>query len=119
MNKPKHTYTRRAADTASLSIPSIKPLLVSALLAFMLALGLSPAYGAEPPGDPAASTVNINAADAETMATVLVGVGNSRAEDIVRYREQFGPFTTVEQLTEVKGIGNSTLEKNRAAIKLD
>ena len=97
----------------------IKQFIISALLAIALALGLSPAFGAEPDSPPAATTVNINDADAETLAAVLVGVGESRAEDIVRYREQFGPFTTVEQLAEVKGIGTSTLDKNRAAIKLD
>jgi competence protein ComEA len=97
----------------------IKPIFLSALLACSLALGLSPAYAAEPDKPPVATTVNINDADAETLAAVLVGVGDSRAEDIVRYREQYGPFTTVEQLAEVKGIGASTLDKNRAAIKLD
>lgn len=119
MNDTNQTPTRRANDKKSLPILSLKSFLVSAALAFMLALGLSPAYSAEPRGEPVASSVNINDADAETMAAVLVGVGDSRAKDIVRYREQFGPFTTVEQLAEVKGIGTSTLEKNRAVIKLD
>ena len=63
-----------------------------------------------------AKTLGVTAAG---ILAVLVGIGQSRAEDIIRYREQYGPFTTVEQLAEVKGIGNSTLEKNRAAIKLD
>ena len=65
------------------------------------------------------STVNINTADASALAAGLNGIGTSRAEDIVRYREEFGPFTTVEQLTEVKGVGASTLEKNRARITLE
>ena len=43
----------------------------------------------------------------------------SRAEDIIRYREAYGPFTTVEQLAEVKGIGPATIDKNRAVITLD
>lgn len=116
MKKPLQNPINRAGDH---SVLPIKPLLFSALLAFALALGLGPAYGAEPAAAPAVTTVNINDADAETLAAVLVGVGETRAEDIIRYREQFGPFTTVEQLTEVKGIGRSTLEKNRAAIKLD
>ncbi len=53
------------------------------------------------------------------MASGLNGVGRSRAEEIIRYRETYGPFKTVEELTEVKGIGKSTLEKNRAVITLD
>lgn len=116
MKKLTQTSTHRVSAPAALPL---KSLVFTALLAFAMALGLSPAYAADPDNPPAASTVNINSADAETLATVLVGVGDSRAEDIVRYREQFGPFTTVEQLAEVKGIGMSTLDKNRAAIKLD
>lgn len=64
-------------------------------------------------------TVNINEADAETLSARLIGVGKSRAEAIVRYREEFGPFFTVEDLLQVKGIGESTLERNRARIVLE
>ena len=66
-----------------------------------------------------ASTVNINKADASALAAGLKGVGMSRAQDIVRYRETYGPFASVEELTEVKGVGAATLEKNRAVITLD
>ena len=66
-----------------------------------------------------AQTVNINEADAETLSAQLIGVGKSRAEAIVRYREEFGPFFTVEDLLQVKGIGESTLERNRARIALE
>lgn len=67
----------------------------------------------------APSTVNINSADAETLAAALQGVGHSRALEIVRYREAYGPFTAVEELADVKGIGQSTLAKNMQVIKLD
>ena len=66
-----------------------------------------------------AATVNINVADAATLAAALNGVGLSRAEEIVRYREAYGPFSSVEELAEVKGIGEATLEKNRTVITLD
>jgi competence protein ComEA len=66
-----------------------------------------------------AETVNINVADAETLSRQLVGVGQSRAEAIVRYRDEFGPFFTVEDLLQVKGIGKSTLERNRQRISLE
>ena len=68
---------------------------------------------------PAVATVNITAADAQTLAAGLTGVGQSRAVEIVRYREAYGPFASVEELTEVKGIGKSTLEKNRTLITLE
>jgi competence protein ComEA len=57
-------------------------------------------------------TVNINTATAETMAQNLVGVGLSRANAIVAYRENYGPFYSAEELSAVRGIGKSTVEKN-------
>ncbi|OFE11997.1 hypothetical protein PHACT_01610 [Pseudohongiella acticola] len=62
--------------------------------------------------------VNINTADAETLALALDGVGETRAMDIISYREQNGDFETVEQLQEVSGIGPATLERNRSRILL-
>ncbi len=64
-------------------------------------------------------TVNINKADAETLAATLTGVGISRAEAIVRYREEFGPFFTIEDLQQVKGIGPGVVEKNRERLRLE
>lgn len=63
--------------------------------------------------------VNINEADANTIANILVGVGASRATAIVQYREEHGPFTSLEQLLEVKGIGESTLMNNRDKILIE
>lgn len=65
-----------------------------------------------------AGPVNINAANAETLAKELNGVGLSRAQAIVDYRNQHGKFNSVDELANVKGIGVSTLEKNRDNIKL-
>jgi competence protein ComEA len=67
----------------------------------------------------AAATVNINTADAQALAANLKGVGEARAMEIVRYREAYGPFSTVDELAEVKGIGQSTVDRNRAVITLD
>lgn len=64
------------------------------------------------------SQVNINTADAETLAMALDGVGMTRAQDIVEWREQNGDFETVEQLQQVRGIGPATLERNRDRILL-
>lgn len=63
-------------------------------------------------------TVNINQADAETLAAVLKGVGIKRAGLIVEWRETNGAFVALEQLLEIKGIGARTLEKNRNKIQL-
>jgi competence protein ComEA len=46
------------------------------------------------------------------MAQNLVGVGLSRANAIVAYRENYGPFYSAEELSAVRGIGKSTVEKN-------
>ncbi|CNI25460.1 ComEA family DNA-binding protein [Yersinia vastinensis] len=64
------------------------------------------------------SQIDINRADAEQLAQYLNGVGRKKAEAIVSYREQFGPFTEAEQLLEVPGIGPSFLEKNSTRIKI-
>ncbi|MDA0979302.1 MAG: helix-hairpin-helix domain-containing protein [Proteobacteria bacterium] len=63
-------------------------------------------------------TVNVNEADAQTIADTLVGVGLSRAQAIVDYRNAHGRFYSAEELTAVKGIGESTVEKNLSRITL-
>jgi competence protein ComEA len=66
-----------------------------------------------------AGPVNVNTADAETIAAELQGVGLSRAKAIVEYRKANGPFKTADDLIVVKGIGEKTLELNRANILVD
>jgi competence protein ComEA len=65
----------------------------------------------------AATPVNINKADATTIAKSLDGIGQSRAKAIVAWRDAHGPFKKVEDLGQIKGIGKSTLERNRDAIR--
>lgn len=60
--------------------------------------------------------VNINTADAATLDRVLNGIGPAKAEAIVVYRKANGPFRSIDQLASVKGIGLSTIEKNRDRI---
>lgn len=66
----------------------------------------------------AATPVNVNTADAQTIADSLDGVGMSKANAIVDYRKAHGPFKTVEDLGNVKGVGASTLQRNHDAIRL-
>ncbi|TVS18277.1 MAG: hypothetical protein EA417_03865 [Gammaproteobacteria bacterium] len=63
-------------------------------------------------------TVNINQADAATLAEALHGVGLARAEAIVRYREANGGFMTPEELANVSGIGLATVDRNQARIRV-
>lgn len=67
----------------------------------------------------AADPVNINTASAEQIAMTLKGVGPAKAQAIVEYREEKGEFVSVDELTQVRGIGPATLEQNRAFIVID
>lgn len=65
-----------------------------------------------------AGPVNINTADAETIARELNGVGLEKAAAIVEYRAKHGPFKRAEDVTLVKGIGARTFEANRKDIRV-
>lgn len=84
--------------------------LISTLI---LALALAAAAPA------AAGPVNINTADAKTLAKELDGIGDSRAKAIIAYREKNGPFKTADDLKKVQGVGPAIVERNRAKIMVD
>lgn len=102
----------------------IKGCLIALVLSFScVALPISAEQ--EYPGTPEATSqvaiidsVNINTATAEQLSIVLNGVGMKRAQAIVDYRETNGPFIDVDQLREVKGIGDAIVEKNRNKIRM-
>ncbi len=54
--------------------------------------------------------LNINTATAEELQT-LPGIGPSMSQRIIQHRKEHGSFTSVDELTEVKGIGEKTLDK--------
>lgn len=60
--------------------------------------------------------VNINTASAQQIAKLLNGVGIKKAEAIVAYRTQNGPFKSSADLMKVKGLGTATLQKNASLI---
>jgi len=61
--------------------------------------------------------ININTADKEKL-TELNGIGPAKAEAIIKYREEHGGFSSVDELTEVPGISTGTLEKLREQVTL-
>jgi len=65
-----------------------------------------------------ATPVNVNTADAKTISEALSGIGLKKAEAIVKYRTDNGLFKTAEDLANVKGIGEKTVEKNKNDILL-
>ena len=65
-----------------------------------------------------AGPVNVNTADAETISAELKGIGLSKAQAIVEYREKHGPFKNADELSLVKGIGERTVDINRADIRV-
>lgn len=60
-----------------------------------------------------AGKLNLNQADAPTLQMHLSGIGKAKAEAIVAYREANGPFASVDELLEIKGIGSALLDRNR------
>ncbi|OOE89699.1 ComEA family DNA-binding protein [Salinivibrio sharmensis] len=63
-------------------------------------------------------SVNINTASEQQLSEQLSGIGPAKAKAIIEYRQDHGEFSSPEALMEVKGIGASTLDKNRDRIKV-
>ncbi|AHL32984.1 competence protein ComEA [Pseudomonas brassicacearum] len=63
--------------------------------------------------------VDLNGADAATLQRELAGIGKTKAEAIVAYRESNGAFSSVEELLEVKGIGKALLDRNREKLEVN
>ncbi len=64
-----------------------------------------------------AQEVNVNTADAQSIAGSLNGIGLKKAEAIVAWRAEHGDFTDLSSLESVKGVGPKTIEKNKANIQ--
>ncbi len=62
-----------------------------------------------------AEKININTADKDELAG-LPGIGETLAQEIINYRQTHGPFTSVDQLKEVNGIGEKRLEDIRSLV---
>ncbi|MEM7220838.1 MAG: ComEA family DNA-binding protein [Pseudomonadota bacterium] len=88
------------------------------VLSLLLAFAFAAPSMAEPDLPQIPQSVNVNTADATTIAGVLTGVGVSRAAAIIAYRERHGAFSTIDELTKVRGVGQRTLERNAGRIRL-
>lgn len=66
-----------------------------------------------------AGPVDINTADARTLAKELQGIGMAKAEAIVSYREKNGPFKSADDLAKVKGVGKKLVDQNKSNLKFE
>ncbi|WP_085710794.1 MULTISPECIES: helix-hairpin-helix domain-containing protein [unclassified Pseudomonas] len=99
-------------------------LLTSASIA-AIAAPVAPSDAHKPPlvmdssATSAVQKVDLNEADAATLQKELSGIGESKAKAIVTYRETNGPFASVDELLEVKGIGKAILDRNRDKLEVN
>ncbi|MNJ09913.1 ComE operon protein 1 [compost metagenome] len=66
-----------------------------------------------------APRLDLNTADAITLQSNLSGIGKTKAEAIVAYREEHGAFASVDELLEIKGIGKALLDRNREMLTIN
>jgi len=106
-----------ARDGADLSLINLAAPLVDGQQILVPKEGAVPVGGSVGgvPGVGGAPLININTADATALES-LNGIGESLAAAIIQYRTEHGPFTSVDQLDEVSGIGPATLEKLRPSV---
>jgi competence protein ComEA len=96
------------------SIPRRTARLRAVVFAACVAAGLAgtaPAFAAE-------GVVNVNTATAEELVR-LPGIGDAKARAILDYRKEKGAFKSLEQLREVKGIGDAALERLRPHLAIE
>ena len=63
--------------------------------------------------------ININTATEKMLMQALDGIGQKKAQAIIAYRTENGPFTSVDQLNDVKGIGPGTLSRNEGRMSVE
>ena len=85
-------------------------------LALVTALAVALAAQAADPQPGLTGTVNVNTATAEELQ-LLPGIGAARAEALIELRKQRGGFKSLEQLKDVKGIGDASLERLRPYVR--
>jgi competence protein ComEA len=106
----------------------LKAKLSSVLFALLTSMSVA-VFAAEPQTQPVPAVaaaemapigkINLNTADVVTLQRELLGIGEVKAQAIVAYRDEHGDFASVDELLEVKGIGEATLEKNRNKLSIN
>lgn len=96
----------QAAPKASESIPMVESKVAV------------PSAAVKRPDAAQSSKVSINSASAEELAKAMNGVGLKKAQAIVSYREEYGPFNSIDDLRQVPGMGGSLIERNLAVLML-
>jgi len=91
----------------------MRALLSALALGLALAAASAPAFAAEK----LSGVVNVNTASAEQL-TLLPGIGDARAREIVAARQKQGGFKRIEDLLAIKGIGEASLAKLRPYVSL-
>ena len=102
-NTDIHIHGGIDSTSGASSVPSGQPSSPSSVPSSISASGI------DEPANPV-YPININTATAEEL-DLLPEIGPVRAQAIITYREEFGPFTSVEDLIYVEGIGEKTLTK--------
>jgi competence protein ComEA len=87
------------------------------IASFLVSSGL--ALSALAPFNAWSGPVDINTADAGTLARELNGVGPARAKAIVTYRTEHGPFKSVDDLRLVKNVPQKLIDNNRDLLRVD
>ena len=85
-------------------------------LALVTACAVALAAQAADPEPGLTGTVNVNTATAEELQ-LLPGIGAARAEALIELRKQRGGFKSLEELKDVKGIGDASLERLRPYVR--
>lgn len=89
-------------------------------IAFIFSIFLSlSATAADKNGMSGKGQINVNQATVEQLDKGLLGVGPRIAMEIVKHRNQHGPYQSVEDLDKVKYVGSRMLDKNKGRIIFD
>lgn len=96
-------------------------LLVLAVLSAIGLTGVTPTLvlaADAPAANSIIKTINLNQASAVDLQQ-LPGIGPALSERIVTYRNEHGPFKSIDQLTEVKGVGQAKFAKFKDRLSVD
>ncbi|MEO6699757.1 MAG: helix-hairpin-helix domain-containing protein [Paraperlucidibaca sp.] len=108
--------SQRVTAAALVMACSLMPTLASAAPAAAVTAAKPTAMAPAGATKSKAPALNLNSANAAELTEKLVGVGPKKAEAIIAWRKANGGFKTSAQLMEVKGIGPSLYERNKAIL---